>query len=40
MYQNLKTVPNRENKPVAINRNGSLVIKDREGRERVGEVVA
>jgi len=33
-YQNLKTVENRENKPVAINRNGALVIVDREGRER------
>ena len=33
-YQNLKTVQNRQNKAVAINRNGSLVILDREGRER------
>ena len=33
-YQNLKTVDNREGKPVAINRNGALVIVDREGRER------
>jgi DNA-directed RNA polymerase subunit beta' len=33
-YQNLKVVQNREGKPVAINRSGSLVIQDREGRER------
>ena len=33
-YQNLKTVKNREGKPVVISRNGSLVIVDRQGRER------
>ncbi|ANM28582.1 DNA-directed RNA polymerase subunit beta' [Acidobacteria bacterium Mor1] len=33
-YQNLKVVENREGKMVAINRNGSVVIQDREGRER------
>ncbi len=33
-YRNLKTVRNRENKPVAINRAGAVVIEDREGRER------
>ncbi|MDH3627144.1 MAG: DNA-directed RNA polymerase subunit beta' [Acidobacteriota bacterium] len=33
-YENLKTVDNREGKPVAINRNGAVVIRDREGRER------
>jgi DNA-directed RNA polymerase subunit beta' len=33
-YQNIKFVENREGKPVAINRNGALVIHDREGRER------
>jgi DNA-directed RNA polymerase subunit beta' len=33
-YQNLKTVQNRDGKPVAINRNGAVVIQDREGRER------
>jgi DNA-directed RNA polymerase subunit beta' len=33
-YQNLKVVENREGKPVAINRNGAIVIRDREGRER------
>ena len=33
-YHNLKTVENRNGKPVAISRNGSLVIQDREGRER------
>ena len=33
-YQNLKTVDNRAGKPVAISRNGSLVIVDRQGRER------
>jgi DNA-directed RNA polymerase subunit beta' len=33
-YQNVKVVENREGKPVAINRNGALVIQDREGRER------
>jgi DNA-directed RNA polymerase subunit beta' len=33
-YQNLKTVDDREGRPVAINRNGAVVIADREGRER------
>ena len=33
-YQNLKTVENRDGKPVAVNRNGAVVIVDREGRER------
>jgi len=33
-YSNLQTVQGRAGKPVAINRNGSLVIQDREGRER------
>ena len=33
-YENLKTVVNRHGKPTAINRNGAIVIKDREGRER------
>jgi len=33
-YQNLKTVDGREGRPVAINRNGAIVIQDREGRER------
>ena len=33
-YQNLKTVDNRDGRPVAINRNGAVVIVDREGRER------
>jgi DNA-directed RNA polymerase subunit beta' len=33
-YQGLNTVKNRNGKPVAINRNGSLIIQDREGRER------
>ena len=34
-YQNIKFVEeNRHGKPVAINRNGSIVIQDREGRER------
>ena len=33
-YQNLKVVTNRDGKPVAINRNGALVIVDREGLER------
>jgi DNA-directed RNA polymerase subunit beta' len=33
-YQNIKFVVNRRDKPVAINRNGALVIQDREGRER------
>jgi len=33
-YQNLKVVENRDGKPVAINRNGAIVIQDREGRER------
>ena len=33
-YENLKTVDNREGKPVAINRNGAVVVTDREGRER------
>jgi len=33
-YQNLKTVDDREGRPVAINRNGAMVIVDREGRER------
>jgi DNA-directed RNA polymerase subunit beta' len=33
-YVNLKTVANRDKKPVAINRNGAVVILDREGRER------
>jgi DNA-directed RNA polymerase subunit beta' len=33
-YQNLKTVDDREGRPVAINRNGAVVIVDREGRER------
>jgi DNA-directed RNA polymerase subunit beta' len=33
-YHNIKSVVNRNGKPVAINRNGSLVIHDRDGRER------
>jgi len=33
-YQNLKTVDNRDGKPIAINRTGAVVIQDREGRER------
>jgi len=33
-YKNLKTVESRAGKPVAINRNGAVVILDREGRER------
>jgi DNA-directed RNA polymerase subunit beta' len=33
-YQNLNVVENRDGKPVAINRNGAIVIQDREGRER------
>jgi DNA-directed RNA polymerase subunit beta' len=33
-YHNIKWVVNRNGKPVAINRNGSLVIHDRDGRER------
>jgi DNA-directed RNA polymerase subunit beta' len=33
-YQNVNFVENRHGKPVAINRNGALVIQDREGRER------
>jgi DNA-directed RNA polymerase subunit beta' len=33
-YQNVKIVENRDGKPVAINRNGAIVIQDREGRER------
>jgi DNA-directed RNA polymerase subunit beta' len=33
-YQNLKIVDNRSGMPVAINRNGAVVIVDREGRER------
>ncbi len=33
-YNNIKFVENRHGKPVAINRNGALVIQDREGRER------
>jgi DNA-directed RNA polymerase subunit beta' len=33
-FQNLKTVESRHGKPVAINRNGAIVIQDREGRER------
>ncbi len=33
-YQNIKFVENRLGKPVAINRNGAIVIQDREGRER------
>ncbi|MCP3981867.1 MAG: DNA-directed RNA polymerase subunit beta' [bacterium] len=33
-YENLKTVDNREGKPVAVNRNGAVIIADREGRER------
>ncbi len=33
-YQNLKSVDNRDGMPVAINRNGAVVIHDREGRER------
>ena len=33
-YQNVKFVENRDGKPIAINRNGSLVIVDRENRER------
>ena len=33
-YQNVKFVMNRDGKPVAINRNGAIVILDREGRER------
>jgi len=33
-YQNIKSVINRNGKPVAINRNGALVIQDRDGRER------
>jgi DNA-directed RNA polymerase subunit beta' len=33
-YQSLKTVDDREGRPVAINRNGAIVIVDREGRER------
>jgi DNA-directed RNA polymerase subunit beta' len=33
-YQNVNFVENRNGKPVAINRNGALVIQDREGRER------
>jgi len=33
-FQNLKTVDNRDRRPVAINRNGAVVIVDREGRER------
>ncbi|HXV76159.1 MAG TPA: DNA-directed RNA polymerase subunit beta', partial [Candidatus Polarisedimenticolaceae bacterium] len=33
-YQKLKTVDDRDGRPVAINRNGAIVIVDREGRER------
>jgi DNA-directed RNA polymerase subunit beta' len=33
-YQNIKWVVNRNGRPVAINRNGALVIQDRDGRER------
>ncbi len=33
-YENLNTVANREGKPVAINRNGAIVIVDRQNRER------
>ncbi len=33
-YQNVKVVMNRDGKPVAINRNVSIVIQDRAGRER------
>ena len=33
-YDGLKTVLNRKKKPVAINRSGSIVVVDREGRER------
>jgi DNA-directed RNA polymerase subunit beta' len=33
-YKNLKTVESRSGKPVAINRNGAVVILDRENRER------
>jgi DNA-directed RNA polymerase subunit beta' len=33
-YQNVKFVENRDGKPVAINRNGAVVIEDRVGRER------
>ena len=33
-FQNLKTVEDRQGRPVAINRNGAIVIVDREGRER------
>jgi DNA-directed RNA polymerase subunit beta' len=33
-YQNLKTVTNRDGKPVAINRNGAVVVVDRQDRER------
>ncbi len=33
-YHNIKFVENRHGKPVAINRNGAIVIQDREGRER------
>ncbi len=33
-FQNLNTVVSREGKHVAINRNGAIVIHDREGRER------
>jgi DNA-directed RNA polymerase subunit beta' len=33
-YKNVNTVINRYGKPVAINRNGALVLEDREGRER------
>ncbi len=33
-YQNIRFVENRDGKPVAINRNGAVVLQDREGRER------
>ena len=33
-YQNLKTVINRDGRPTAINRNGAIVLLDRQGRER------
>jgi len=33
-YHNVKVVQNRDGKPVSINRNGAIVLQDREGRER------